>query len=577
MRTWILVGLIALIGAGLLDRPVQAQSSSPAMRVEAVTQTDAAHPGSRLDVAIVATLPEGWHTNSNAPLEAFLIPTELTVTPPAGITVERIAYPEAKRVTFSFSSTPVAVYDREFVMRVQLALAKDLAPGAYLATGALRYQACNDRTCAPPKTVPVSIAVNVVPPDRAVTPQRPELFDQPLSAAPAETGRSEAPTTPVAEPSPGAWKERLERFETMSVGSFMTASEFLRFLEDAESGRGRSATGLFEGRSIATVILLTLIGGLALNLTPCVLPLIPINIAIIGAGARASSRGRGFALGAVYGGGIALVYGALGLIVVIAGKTFGAINASPWFNGAIAVVFVALALAMFDLFLIDFTRFQAKIGLKKKEGGSYPVAFFMGGISALLAGACVAPVVIAVLLFSQDLYAKGSSAALLLPFLLGVGMALPWPFAGAGLSFLPKPGKWMERVKYAFGVFILLLAGYYGYLSYSLFTARTSETTHVAQSVAALETHGWTSSLEEGLARAASEKKPVVIDFWATWCKNCQIMNETTFKDPEVVRRLDRYVKIKYQAESPDDPPHKEILDRFRAVGLPTIVVLRPK
>ena len=62
------------------------------------------------------------------------------------------------------------------------------------------------------------------------------------------------------------------------------------------------------------------------------------------------------------------------------------------------------------------------------------------------------------ILLSADLYSKGTVAGLLLPFLLGVGMALPWPFAGAGLSFLPKPGKWMEKVKYGFGVLILVFA-----------------------------------------------------------------------------------------------------------------------
>ena len=87
--------------------------------------------------------------------------------------------------------------------------------------------------------------------------------------------------------------------------------------------------------------------------------------------------------------------------------------------------------------------------------GSLALAFGMGAIAALLAGACVAPVVIQVVLFSSDLYAQGTGIALGLPFVLGIGMAIPWPIAGAGLTRLPKPGAWMVRVKQLLGAVIL--------------------------------------------------------------------------------------------------------------------------
>ena len=117
--------------------------------------------------------------------------------------------------------------------------------------------------------------------------------------------------------------------------------------------------GLFDGRGPLAILLLILIGGLALNLTPCVLPMVPINLAIIGAGAQAGSRRRGFLLGSTYGAAMALVYGVLGLIVILTAGTFGTINASPWFNAGIAVLFVVLGLAMFDVFDIDFSRFSS--------------------------------------------------------------------------------------------------------------------------------------------------------------------------------------------------------------------------
>ena len=86
-----------------------------------------------------------------------------------------------------------------------------------------------------------------------------------------------------------------------------------------------------------------LLGGLALNLTPCVLPMIPINLAIIGAGAQAGSRQRGFLLGVgLRRARWRVVYGVLGLVVILTAGTFGTINASPWFNLGIAVLFVVL-------------------------------------------------------------------------------------------------------------------------------------------------------------------------------------------------------------------------------------------
>ncbi len=314
------------------------------------------------------------------------------------------------------------------------------------------------------------------------------------------------------------------------------------------------------------MIVFILLGGLALNLTPCVLPMIPINIAIIGAGAQASSRKRGLALGGAYGLGIAITYGVLGLVVVLTGSKFGAINSSALFNFAIAILFVFLALAMFDILQIDFTKYQTKLSGSGIKKGSFFAAYFIGSVAALLAGACVAPVVIYVLVLSANIYSGGNIAALFLPFLLGLGMGFPWPFVGAGLSFLPKPGAWMVRVKYVFGIFIIVFATYYAWIGYG-----------ILKPVKAVENHssGWETSLSIAFEKARKENKPVFIDFWATWCKNCTTMNKTTFKNPEVIQKLEKYIKVKYQAEKPDKFPAKEVLDYFGVKGLPTYVIGR--
>lgn len=361
---------------------------------------------------------------------------------------------------------------------------------------------------------------------------------------------------------------------------YVPAKEFLEFLDQSRIGQGATPDAIEKFNQLGpwVSLLLIVLGGVGLNLTPCVLPLIPINLAIIGAGARASSRSRGLALGATYGVGMALVYGILGLVVVLTGSKFGALNSSAWFNIGIAVVFLIMALAMFDLVNVDFSRFQGRMGgTGPAQGGKYVLALSMGAMAALLAGACVAPVVISVLLLAAHLYGKGMVAGLLLPFLLGLGMALPWPFAGAGLSFLPKPGGWMKWVKYCFGVLILAFAAYYGHLAYTVIEADKASHLTTNASGGGTNPGSANASLLAALQNAKDQQKPLLIDFAASWCKNCLAMDKTVFPATEVKDRLKEFVVVRYDAEKPNESPAREVLDQFGVVGLPTYLVLRPE
>ena len=529
--------------------------------------------GNSVRAALQVKLPERFHVQSNAPRDPAFIPTVLTVDTPAGVRVAEIVFPPATDLKQVGQSQPLAVFEHEFAIGVRFELSADVARGPLDIPGRLRYQACDDRLCYPPATADFRWTVPVSATDSPSRQHR-EVFDR------IAFGSGSAPTAPGAErpaapaaPSDNAGVTQLKDFQVLATtGGYQNTEDFLTFIRNAENGV--TETGWFEGRGPLAILLIVFLGGLALNLTPCVLPMIPINLAIIGAGAHAGSRGRGFLLGSVYGAAMALVYGILGVIVITTASTFGTINASPWFNVAIAVVFAVLALAMFDVITIDFSRWAGAAGTGAARG-SVAVAFGMGAIAALLAGACVAPVVIQVVLFSSDLYAKGTVLALGLPFLLGVGMAVPWPIAGAGITALPKPGAWMVRVKQAFGVLILATAGYYGYLAYGLFADRWVDAREVQSSVQEQLKAGWYASLADGLAAAEREQKPVLIDMWATWCKNCLYMDQTTLADPAVKSALSGYIKIKYQAEQLDEEPARGVAERFKAIGLPTYAIIR--
>ena len=497
-------------------------------------------------IEVTYIFPEGYHQTLQK--DYFYIETEEM----EGITFEPTVYPKGK-----IDENGNIEYHGKTILSKKFTIDKKYQNKINEITFYAGFQICLDSgTCLFPEEVEFNVSLS---PNAEI--QKKEKTE--------ETNEETKYTDNYEE-----LKILLQDFEiTGKAAGYQKKEDFVSFLEKSKEP-GSFSTNKFANMSIWLIIILILLGGIALNLTPCVLPMIPITIAVLGAGTQSESKARGFLIGGVYGLGMALSYGLLGVIVILTGSQFGTINSSPWFNIVIAAIFIVLALAMFDIIPIDFSKFQSN-KVSSKSRGKFITVFILGIIAAVLAGACVAPVLISVILYSTSLYTAGNIAGLLLPFLLGVGMAIPWPFAGAGLSFLPKPGNWMKWVKIIFGIIIFIIAVFYIYTGFKIFKSN-KPVEYVADSHETSELP-WKHSLTEGLKLAKKENKPVFIDFWATWCKNCLAMDATTFKDEKVMQEFDNYILVKYKAENLKVSPTKEILKYFEIIGLPTYIALAPK
>ena len=194
----------------------------------------------------------------------------------------------------------------------------------------------------------------------------------------------------------------------------------------------------------------------------------------------------------------------------------------------------------------------------------------MGALSAVLAGACVAPVLVSALVLAADLVRGGHPAGALVPFALGLGMGLPWPFLGAGLAALPKPGAWMDRVKQLFALVFLAAAVVYAAQAWRLLFP----TVRKAPLAGPVE---WMTDAAAAAIVAEAAQGPLVLDLAADWCRECREMDRTTFADPDVAAELARFpARLRLDCTAADDPGVRRVMELVGAPGLPFSAVLAP-
>ncbi|QKF68362.1 thiol:disulfide interchange protein DsbD [Arcobacter venerupis] len=376
------------------------------------------------------------------------------------------------------------------------------------------------------------------------------------------------------------------------------------------------------------LILATFFGfGLLLSLTPCVFPMIPIlSSIIVGASQKESmTASRGFFLSLVYVLSMSAAYTIAGVIAGVFGANLQVALQNPYVLVVFALVFVALAFSMFGYFEIKLpASIQNKVNKTtdgKEKQGLVGIAI-MGFLSALIVGPCVAPPLAGALVYiGQTGDALLGGMAL---FVMSLGMGVPLLLIGLGAGrFMPKPGGWMEGITRIFGIVMLgvaiwlldrvldatvimylwalLLLGSAIYLKVYqhiiaqlitlvifllgvlLFVGAVSGATNplnplakftsstVIQSSSEKLVFKKIKNIEELNQAIKDSDKPVLLDFWASWCVACKEFEEITFKDDEVIKKLQNFTLLQADVTANNDED-KALQKKFSIVGPPGII-----
>jgi thiol:disulfide interchange protein DsbD len=212
-------------------------------------------------------------------------------------------------------------------------------------------------------------------------------------------------------------------------------------------------------------MLMVFAAGVLTSLNPCIYPMIPITVALIGGQSVSGvppTRGRVLALSLTYAGGMALVYASLGLLAGMTGTMFGTVSTNPWLYFAMANVLMLGALIMLDVLPIRLPSWLATRAATAGTGGRFGGVFVMGAMSGFVAAPCGAPVFAAVLTWVST--TKSASLGFVYLLLFSLGMSALLVAAGVFTGFLtrlPSPGGWMLWVKRGFAVVMIGAAEYY--------------------------------------------------------------------------------------------------------------------
>ena len=528
--------------------------------------------GSELKAQLNVKIENTWHINSNKPIDEFLIPSLVSANG-KGIKLVKVKYPEAHEVKLSFSEVPVSVYEGETEIGLTFKVQENAPIGKQTVEVKLDYQACNDVSCLPPNSVSANFDV--------VINEASDLVSSDDTSESKEITLSEIKSQNLSADNQST---RIEQKSSDSVSSILEKSGLLLSL------------------------IFVFLAGLALNLTPCVYPLIPITIGYFGGQAEGKTS-RLFLLGLLYMLGMALTYSVIGVVTSLSGAVFGTLLQNPIVIIGIVLLFVVLALSQFGVYEFKLPdSFVAKAGGAK--GGAYG-AFFMGLTMGVVAAPCIGPFVLGLVTYVA---AKGDPYyGFLLFFVLAVGLGFPYlllaVFSGK-IKSLPRAGIWMEGVKHVFGFLLLGMAIYFldpilpksiqGYLLpifgivaaiILLFIDKTANNvkgfrgfkTIFSLIVLAISIYTlipteklepeWRKFNIQAYEASLQNNERMIIDFYADWCIPCKELDALTFSDERVIKEMNSFTNYKIDMTKTTQE-NEDLRKKFNVIGMPTVLIL---
>ncbi len=403
-------------------------------------------------------------------------------------------------------------------------------------------------------------------------------------------------------------------------------SLMVRVVNAAEFNPGRESPDLITDSFLSALdhgklytFLFVFIAGLLTSLTPCIFPMIPITLAIIGARSAGQKKFRSFTLSLTYVFGIAMTYATLGVVAARTGALFGSYLGHPLVVAGIAIVFVAMGLSMYGIYDLQVPAAITNRLMGGKTSAGYLGAFTTGLITGIVASPCVGPVLVSILTYVAETRDLVFGFFLLFVFALGLGQLFVWLGTFGGLlQRLPKSGPWMDFVKFVFGTtmiaaalwylrpvlserifyaviaftLVLISSGFGAFdrppmssrlaqikrgslllmlvvgLAYGIKAVWYIDTSHVVDTSKKLN---WQPYSETLLMNAKKEHRPVIVDFWAEWCVACKEIEVFTLTAPSIRELSKEFVLLKLDATT--STPEVERLKHQHSVrGLPTML-----